>query len=679
MNKTLKKRTGLFDDQILELEDFWTNHDLDYPSSFTYKSHVFIKTKKTLLKGEFTTKTLALCNSTLYILGKKKNKVYKSIDLVNNPCKLYDYSMEKTKYAHKLVLRHHSLSAEIFFEGKQAMDTWISHLRNHCLMCDFTSMYNMGNLIVHNSLGKIYWVQSKQTGKSYAAKIYNIQEESQDKEDDIQSKIEKQVIVNEIKALGSMDHENILKLKEVHEFKDRVVMVTELITGSTLLRHIVSQGFLPELETVHIMKTLLEALQALHDKKILHRNLKPENVLLNRTNTGTEIKITAFNFSCSFDSNEPTSWQISKNICSKCGTPGYMAPELLMNKSSTTAGDVFSMGVILYTCLTGEPMFKGKSAEDIVIRNLKVNFDRASKWNSLSDNARDLINKMVEQDPTLRPSIDEILGHPFFTSPSFQGSPKNKQTTRSKFTSQSTGVSSSRRKSRKNSIEEDISQTDRNLNIDKALQSLIVSPTYFDLTKGDMYEVPEFYVEPTEIYDDEEEEEEESLNSTNREGTHNNTKANKLGVGLGIKIEVIRGSIQQVDPGTPSFKIRYPQGGVADNGESLAVSDDEEEEIDQELDESVLNDDRVLNRFRSLQKAPSPSVSQKPMVAKYKTVCFNSNDNLLADSLMTNRKLPEVHRDIRKKLASKETMLSGLLTKRWNQAYGVKEEVEEDN
>ena len=126
-------------------------------------------------------------------------------------------------------------------------------------------------------------------------------------------------------------------------------MVTELITGSTLLRHILSQGCLPELETAHIMKTLLKALQALHEKKILHRNLKPENILLNHSNCGTELKLTAFGFSCSTDKTEQTSFHISRNICSKCGTPGYMAPEVLSNKKSTTAGDIFSMGVILYT------------------------------------------------------------------------------------------------------------------------------------------------------------------------------------------------------------------------------------------------------------------------------------------------------------------------------------------
>jgi len=149
-----------------------------------------------------------------------------------------------------------------------------------------------------------------------------------------------------------------------------------------------------------------------------------------------------------------------------------------------------------------------------------------------------------------------------------------------------------------------------------------------------------------------------------------NSRGTKLGAGLGLKIEVIRGSIQQVDPGTPSFKIRYPQGGVADNGESLAVSDEEEEEVDQELDESVImpTENKVLSKYHSLQR--TPYVSQRPLVEKYKTVCFQSTDNLLVDSLMTTRKLPEVHKDIRKKLAGKEKEINGLLTKRWNQAYG---------
>lgn len=141
----------------------------------------------------------------------------------------------------------------------------------------------------------------------------------------------------------------MVKLKEVHEFKGRIVMILEFIGGSSLLKHILSQGYLPETETIHIMKTLLMSLKAVQDKKILHRNLKPENIMLDYTENGTQLKLTDFGFSCSLDPNEQGSWYMSRNICAKCGTPGYMPPELLTNKQSTLAGDIFSMGVILYT------------------------------------------------------------------------------------------------------------------------------------------------------------------------------------------------------------------------------------------------------------------------------------------------------------------------------------------
>jgi len=97
------------------------------------------------------------------------------------------------------------------------------------------------------------------------------------------------------------------------------------------------------------MENLLQALQALHRKNILHRNLKPENIFLQYTPNGTGLKITDFGFSCTIDPRDKTIWHVSQNICSKCGTPGYMAPEILANRHSTTAADIFSLGVILYT------------------------------------------------------------------------------------------------------------------------------------------------------------------------------------------------------------------------------------------------------------------------------------------------------------------------------------------
>jgi serine/threonine protein kinase len=157
------------------------------------------------------------------------------------------------------------------------------------------------------------------------------------------------VTFNQIKALRSIDHPNVIKLKETHEFKDNIILVTEFIGGSSLLRHILSRDHLPESEAAYILQVLLNTVKFFHEKKIIHRNLKPENILLNPTQNGTEIKITDFGFSCTLDDNDQSTWHASRNICNKCGTPGYVAPEILSKRLNTTASDIFSLGIILYT------------------------------------------------------------------------------------------------------------------------------------------------------------------------------------------------------------------------------------------------------------------------------------------------------------------------------------------
>jgi len=150
-------------------------------------------------------------------------------------------------------------------------------------------------------------------------------------------------------ALREIRHPNIIQMKEVHELNGIIVLVMEFISGPSLLKHILSKGHLPEAEVIFIMERLLQTLQALHNKKIVHRNLKPENILLDYTSNGTELKLTEFGFSCSVDPDVENSWHVTQNVCTKCGTPGYMAPEILASKTSTLSADIFSMGVILYT------------------------------------------------------------------------------------------------------------------------------------------------------------------------------------------------------------------------------------------------------------------------------------------------------------------------------------------
>ena len=236
-----------------------------------------------------------------------------------------------------------------------------------------------------------------------------------------------QIAFNEVQALRNIDHPNVVKLLEIHEINQKIIIVKEFVRGASLLNHIISKGRLPESETAHLMIILLHALRDLHKQKILHRNLKPENIFINYTPNGTQLKIVNFSFSCTSEASDDSSWHINTNICGKCGTPGYMAPETLVNKKNTMASDVFSLGVILYACLTGEALFKGSNAMDIINKNCNVIYEKTPKWYSLSENgifhlislsliliAKHLIVNMIEKKPTQRPSIDLILEHPFF-------------------------------------------------------------------------------------------------------------------------------------------------------------------------------------------------------------------------------------------------------------------------
>ena len=123
--------------------------------------------------------------------------------------------------------------------------------------------------------------------------------------------------MNEVRALRVLEHPNIIKLREIHEFKERVVLVLEFISGSSLLKYILARQTIPEQDAAFILKTLLTSLKAVHDRGIVHRNLKPENIYLNYSKNGTQLKLTDFGFSCSVQPQENSSWYITKNYCTK--------------------------------------------------------------------------------------------------------------------------------------------------------------------------------------------------------------------------------------------------------------------------------------------------------------------------------------------------------------------------
>ena len=181
--------------------------------------------------------------------------------------------------------------------------------------------------------------KKKEDGVYYAVKIID------------KSKVEDMGdIEREIEIMGQIDHVNVIKLFEVFDDKKKMNLILELVSGGELFDSIVAVGNYSEKKAANLMVTACGALEYLHGKNIVHRDLKPENILLKDNSPDAPIKIADFGLARLISKKEM--------MKTACGTPGYVAPEVLQNKGyDSGAVDMWSMGVILYILLCGFPPF----------------------------------------------------------------------------------------------------------------------------------------------------------------------------------------------------------------------------------------------------------------------------------------------------------------------------------
>lgn len=158
-----------------------------------------------------------------------------------------------------------------------------------------------------------------------------------------------------------------------------------------MFERIKSKGLYKESDAVSVMYQFLSALAFLHDNNIVHRDLKPENLIL-ASKRGDEIQIADFGLACFLkDENE--------RLSLRCGSPGYVAPEILNDLGYGVASDVFSAGVIFYVMLTGRPVFNGCDQSEILKANTECNYEFPDRfWRNISAEARDLVEKMLTKD-----------------------------------------------------------------------------------------------------------------------------------------------------------------------------------------------------------------------------------------------------------------------------------------
>lgn len=247
----------------------------------------------------------------------------------------------------------------------------------------------------------------KETGEEFAAKIIDI---SSDTDGSGPTSLY-QATKREIEVLKRVaGHPYIIELHDVFESTTFIFLVLELCRHGELFDYLTSVVALSEKKTKSIMKQLLEAVEFIHSKGIVHRDLKPENILLD---DDLNVKVTDFGFATQLAEGE--------TLTELCGTPGYLAPELLkasMYESSEGYDkqvDIWACGVIMYTLLVGFPPFWHRK-QMVMLRNImegKYEFC-SPEWDDITEAPKDLISKLLVVDPKKRLTASQALDHCFF-------------------------------------------------------------------------------------------------------------------------------------------------------------------------------------------------------------------------------------------------------------------------
>ena len=256
-------------------------------------------------------------------------------------------------------------------------------------------LYSKGRFLGKGGFAKCYELICKDNNKVFAAKMIQ--------KSNIKTPRQKQKLRSEIKIHKSCHHSHVVAFEHDFEDSEYVYILLELCENQTLNEIHHRRKTLTELEVQCYMIQLIKALKYLHSHRIIHRDLKLGNLFLNDK---MELKVGDFGLATKLDYDG----ERKKTIC---GTPNYIAPEVISSLGHSFEVDIWAIGIIIYTLLIGKPPFE--------TRDVKITYDKIKKAefyfpqnSKISNSAKNLIKKILVVDPNQRPSLNEILFDEFF-------------------------------------------------------------------------------------------------------------------------------------------------------------------------------------------------------------------------------------------------------------------------
>lgn len=252
--------------------------------------------------------------------------------------------------------------------------------------------FEIGKPLGWGRFGKVYVAREKTTQWIVALKVIH-----KTKLETVRSKMQ---VRREIEIQGNLRHPNIIRMHGYFYDDDKIYLILEYAFHGELYRHLNDKGRFSERESAELLLQAVNACVLLHSKNIIHRDLKLENIMVAKNG---DIKIGDFGWSV----HAPTSRRDTF-----CGTPGYVAPEIAMKQPYDEKVDVWSIGVLLYEFLVGNPPFDAPSQDATFNRIVSVDLKFPSDP-SIADDARDLIRKFLVRKPSLRIPLKDVANHPW--------------------------------------------------------------------------------------------------------------------------------------------------------------------------------------------------------------------------------------------------------------------------
>ncbi|XP_071646761.1 calcium/calmodulin-dependent protein kinase II isoform X7 [Temnothorax longispinosus] len=262
----------------------------------------------------------------------------------------------------------------------------------------FSDNYDLKEELGKGAFSVVRRCVQKSTGHEFAAKIINTKK---------LSNRDFQKLEREARICRKLQHPNIVRLHDSIQEENFHYLVFDLVTGGELFEDIVAREFYSEADASHCIQQILESVHHCHHNGVVHRDLKPENLLLASKAKGAAVKLADFGLAIEVQGDAQAWYGFA-------GTPGYLSPEVLKKEPYGKPVDIWACGVILYILLVGYPPFWDEDQHRLYGQIKAGSYDYPSpEWDTVTPEAKNLINQMLTVNPGKRITASEALKHPW--------------------------------------------------------------------------------------------------------------------------------------------------------------------------------------------------------------------------------------------------------------------------